>query len=211
MPVTARRVGRPRSDDRDRAILDAALALLVEDGFAGMSIEGIAARAGVGKTTVYRRWKNKAEVVVEALRGHVCHDMPLPDTGDVRRDLVSMYEAMQQSLNGADGTIMTAFTAEKFRHPELRDEFDRTFVAVRRAHMRRLVQQGIATGELAPNTDVELVADVGPALLWHRFTMKHGRIDRDLPKRIIDQFLPRCDAPRHSPPSQMATSVPRRR
>lgn len=192
-PVASRRVGRPRSDDRDRAILDAALALLVDDGFAGMSIEGIAARAGVGKTTVYRRWKNKAEVVVEALRAHVCDEMPLPDTGDVRRDLAAMYRAMQQSLHGSDGTIMAAFTAEKFRHPELRDEFDRTFVAERRAHMRRLVQRGIATGELAPTTDVDLVAELGPALLWHRFTMKHDRIDRDLPERIIQQFLPPSD------------------
>jgi AcrR family transcriptional regulator len=189
--ATARRVGRPRCDDRDRAILDAALALLVEDGFAGMSIERIAARAGVGKTTVYRRWRSKAEVVVEALRGHVCRDMSLPDTGDVRRDLASMYRAMQQSLNGADGTIMAAFTAEKFRHPELRDEFDRTFVAERRAHMRRLVADGVARGQLDADTDVDLVADLGPALLWHSLTMKHGRIDRDLPERIVEQFLPR--------------------
>jgi AcrR family transcriptional regulator len=185
-----RRVGRPRSDDRDRAILDAALALLVEQGFAGLSMEGIASRAGVGKATIYRRWKSKAEVVVEALRAHVCPFGDLPDTGDVRSDLASMYRAMLETLKGADGAIMAAFTAEKFRHDELSEEFDRTFVAERRLHMRVLIERAVAQRLIPPDSNVELLAEVGPALLWHRFTMRHGLLPDDLPEQIVAQFLP---------------------
>jgi AcrR family transcriptional regulator len=185
-----RRVGRPRSDDRDRAILAAALALLVEEGFAGLSMEGIAARAGVGKATIYRRWKSKAEVVVEALRTHVCPFGELPDTGDVRKDLASMYRAMLQTLKGADGAIMAAFAAEKFRHGELSEEFDRTFVADRRQHMRMLIERGVAQGLFPPDSNIELLAEVGPALLWHRLTMRHGVMPDDLPEQLIEQFLP---------------------
>jgi AcrR family transcriptional regulator len=184
-----RRVGRPRSDDRDRAILDAALALLVEQGFAGLSMEGIAARAKVGKATIYRRWKSKAEVVVEALRAHVCPTGDLPDTGDVRHDLACMYRAMLDTLRGSDGVIMAAFTAEKFRHAELRDEFDRTFIADRRQHMRVLVRRAEAEGLVPVGSDVELLADVGQALLWHRFTMKIGELSDDLPERIVAEFF----------------------
>ena len=185
-----RRVGRPRSEDRDRAILDAALDLLVEQGFAGLSMEGIAARAGVGKATIYRRWKSKAEVVVEALGGHVCQLGELPDTGDVRRDLVSMYRALLETFNGADGAMMTAFAAEKVRHHELREAFDRTFVADRRRHMRQLIERGVAEGRFPPDSNIELLAEVGPALLWHRFTMRHGLLPDDLPEQIVAQFLP---------------------
>ena len=194
-PDQQRQVGRPRSDDRNVAILDAALSLLVEVGFGGLSMEGIAARAGVGKATIYRRWSNKAELVVDALRSHVCLLGELPDTGDVRKDLASMYRAMLGTLRGADGPIMAAFTAEKFRYDELRDEFERTFVAERRRHTRYLVESAIARGEIPAGTNVDLLADVGPAVLWHRFTMKNGALPDDLPEQIVQQFLP--EPPRH--------------
>ncbi|MCU1452370.1 MAG: putative TetR-family transcriptional regulator, partial [Acidimicrobiales bacterium] len=129
-PVAAakRTAGRPRSAEVDLAILDAARALLVEEGYGGMSVEAIAARAGVGKAAIYRRWSTKAEVLVESLRGHACTEVPLPDTGDLRADLLTMLTGIQQAMAGTDGPIMAAFIAEKQRHPELREEFDRVFV-----------------------------------------------------------------------------------
>jgi AcrR family transcriptional regulator len=202
-----RRPGRPRIDDRNPAILEAALALLVEVGFAGLSMEGIAARAGVGKATIYRRWNTKAEVVVEALRSHVCTYGDFPDTGDVRKDLAAIYRAMLETLRGDDGPMMAAFTAEKFRYRELRDEFERTFVAERRRHVRHLVERGIAQGDLPPGTNVELLADVGPALLWHRFTMKDGAMPDDLPEQIVAQFLPQATP---KPPGTLVRGSTRR-
>jgi AcrR family transcriptional regulator len=183
-----KRAGRPRSEEADRAILDAALDALVEDGYAGMSIEGIAAKAGVGKATIYRRWNGKAEILVDALHRRACFDVPLVDTGDLRADLLTILRAVHTNMKGVAGPVMAAFAAEKFRYPELREEFDRAFVAERRAHLRRLFSAAVERGELPTDTDVELVAEAGPALLWHALTVRND-LSGDLPDRIVRQLL----------------------
>jgi AcrR family transcriptional regulator len=106
--VVPRRAGRPRSEEADRAILDAALDALVDDGYGGMSIERIAAKAGVGKATIYRRWNGKAEILVEALRRRACFDVPLVDTGDLRADLLTILQAVYTNMKGVDGPVMAA-------------------------------------------------------------------------------------------------------
>jgi AcrR family transcriptional regulator len=188
-PPVTRRAGRPRSEEADRAILDAALDALVEDGYAGMSIERIAAKAGVGKATVYRRWPGKAEILVDALGRRVCFEVPLVDTGDVRADLLTILRAVQDNMVGAQGPVMAAFAAEKARYPELRDEFDRVFVAERRAHLRRIIAAAVERGDLRAETDVELLADAGPALLWHALTVRNEPGAVDLPERIVNQLV----------------------
>jgi AcrR family transcriptional regulator len=188
-PEVPRRAGRPRSEEADRAILDAALEALVQDGYAGMSIEGIAAAAGVGKATIYRRWKGKAEILVDALKRRACFDVPLVDTGDLRADLLTILRAVHANMVGVAGPLMAAFAIEKSRYPELRDEFDRVFVNDRRAHLRHLVASAVARGDLPPGTDVELVAEAGPALLWHALTVRNDLSDDRLPERIVRQLL----------------------
>lgn len=183
--------GRPRSVEAHQAILDAAVDSLVQDGYAGMTMEGIAQRAGVGKATVYRRFANKAEVVVEAVRAHGCHAVPLQDTGDIRADLLAFYQGMALSMAGIDGPIMAAFAGEKVRHPELHREFERVFVNDRRRFLRRLIVAAVERGDLPAGTDVELLVMVGPALLWQQLTMESTpELLLDLPQRILDQFLP---------------------
>jgi AcrR family transcriptional regulator len=181
--------GRPRSPEIDQAIREAALALLVEAGYGGMSMEGIAARACVGKAAIYRRWPNKAAVIVDALRGHEAMRVPLPDSGDVRADIENMLIAMQRSLAGEDGPIIAAFAAEKYRHPELREEFDRVFVQNRRKHLQRLVRDAVERGDLPADTDVELFAETGPAILATRLLMHDQPPDPKLPRRIVEQLF----------------------
>jgi AcrR family transcriptional regulator len=92
------RLGRPRDPSRDEAICEATLALFAEEGYAGVSIEGVAARAGVGKATIYRRFSSKEQLVVEAMRVG-CHLTDhLPDTGDLRADLTSMLQKLVDKL-----------------------------------------------------------------------------------------------------------------
>ncbi|HEX9530750.1 MAG TPA: TetR-like C-terminal domain-containing protein, partial [Acidimicrobiales bacterium] len=81
-----------------------------------------------------------------------------------------------------------AFAAEKSRHPELRDEFERVFVAERRARVRQLIARGVASGQLPASTDVELLAEAGFAILWHRLSLQRP-LSPDLPERIVRQFL----------------------
>ncbi len=185
------RRGRPRSEEADQAILDAALDLLVSEGYQGMSMEGIAQRAGVGKATLYRRFSDKAQVVVEAVSSHGCAVLPMVDTGDLRADLLAFYEGMARSLAGPDGPIMAAVATEKARHPELQREFEQVFVSDRRAYLRRIIRAAVDRGDLPADTDVNLLALVGPAVLWQQITMEASAEQLlELPRRLVDQFLP---------------------
>src|SRR6185369_5483706 len=86
------RPGRPRSADVDRAIIGATLDLLVDEGYNALTVEAVAARAGVGKTTVYRRWANKDELIADALSSVNDELMPMPTEGTVRERLVMVLE-----------------------------------------------------------------------------------------------------------------------
>ncbi|GAC1318088.1 MAG: TetR/AcrR family transcriptional regulator [Acidimicrobiales bacterium] len=193
MAVVATGRGRPRSEVCDRAIAAAAVDALLTQGYEGMSVEGVAAAAGVGKTTIYRRFASKAELVVEALRQHTTQTMideSPPDTGDVRADLLALWTATLADMAGVDGQLLAVFVSERARHAELAAELERVFVAQRRAHAHRLVRRGVANGQLPAGTDVELLADVGPALMWQRCSLGHAPLSAELPGRIIRQFFP---------------------
>ncbi len=187
--------GRPRSIEREQEILRGAITALVEEGYDAITIEGIASRAGAGKATLYRRWRNKAELVADAIRGHACTEVPMPDTGDVRADLRTYLKGMFDAFAGVDGPLMVAFMAERIHHPELGEAFERRFLADRRRYLRAIVQRAVERGELAPGTDVELLSEVGPALMLHEFVLRHGRLRRDLPERIVAQFFPPAARP----------------
>ncbi len=185
------RRGRPRSEEVDQAILDAALDLLVTNGYQGMTMEGIAQRAGIGKATLYRRFADKAEVVVEAVRTHGCDQVPMIDSGDIRADLLAFLDGMARSLAGVDGPIMAAVATEKVRHPELQREFERVFVTDRRRFLRHMIAAAVERGDLPASTDVELLALIGPAVLWQQLTMEASPKQLlKLPERIVAQFLP---------------------
>jgi AcrR family transcriptional regulator len=182
------RPGRPRDPALDAAILEAAADLFVEHGYAGISIEGVAAAAGVGKATIYRRFDDKAQLVVAAVRdgAHIVDE--LPDTGDLRADLRAMLGSLFDRLRGPQGRLLVTFAAERARHPDLAAEFDRAVVGRKRVHVRRLLEAAAERGELPPGADLELMAEAGPALLWHHALHGLGFPD-DLLDRIIDLVL----------------------
>ena len=184
-----RRPGRPRSEQCDLAIRAAVLDLLVEEGFARMTIEGVAARAGVGKASIYRRWPSKEDLVVDAVVTHSLEHVVSPDTGSLRGDLLVLLQAQIDKFR-RDGPLVMAFTAEQHHHPQLAEAFRRTFLDDRRAACREIFERAVSRGELPPDADLELLQDVGPAILWHRLTVTGAPVDDDLPQRIVRQFLP---------------------
>lgn len=192
----ARAPGRPRSDDADRAIRDAALDLLVEVGYGRLSLEGVAARAGVGKATIYRRWESKQDLVLDAVTQRCGESVVEPDTGSLREDLLEMYRALVGKFR-RDGDVMHAFVAEHHRHPGLGEAFRATFLDDRRAAMRAILARGVSRGELPEDSDLELLGDVGSALLWHRLSISAAPISDDLPERIVNQFFSAASADRH--------------
>ena len=182
------RPGRPRDPACDAAILQAALDVFAEEGYAGVSIDGVAARAGVGKATIYRRYSSKAEMIVEAVRCGAAVDDRLPDTGDLRADLASMMQPLIDRLRGDDAKLLTMFAVERQRDPELQEQFQRSVIGKKREHIRHLVEAAIERGELPATADVELIAEVPPALIWHHALYGLAMAD-DFLERILDLIL----------------------
>lgn len=159
--------GRPRDPRAHQAILDAALELLLEGGYGRVTVEAIAARAHVGKSTIYRRWSSKGPLVVEAL-GRLLHLGPAVDTGDVRRDL----QALLRRVVGVLGQPLLRLSipgliADLAADPELAEAFRRTFIDPKRTRVALLLDRAVSRGQLDSGVDAELVTDllVGP-VLW---------------------------------------------
>src|SRR5262249_35671789 len=159
-----------------------------EAGYAGVSVEGIAARAGVGKATIYRRYSSKAHLVVEAIRDGAVIEDHLPDTGDLRADLITMMKPLADHLRGDNAKLLTTFAMERMRHRELAEEFSRSVIGQKREHLRRLVIAAVERGELRADTDVDLVAEALPAFLWHH-AVYNLPITDDLLERVLDVVL----------------------
>ncbi|MBV8691357.1 MAG: TetR/AcrR family transcriptional regulator [Actinobacteria bacterium] len=184
-----RQAGRPRDPACDAAILRATLEAFEAGGYPGVSIEGVAARAGVAKATVYRRFASKADLVVEAVRSGAHIEDHLPDTGDLRADLVEMMRTLLGYLRGKHGGLLVRFYAERVSNPDLAEAFDRSVVGKKREHMRHLLQSARQRGDLAADADIELIAEAGPAYIWHH-AVYNLPFDDDLPERIVDLVLP---------------------
>ncbi|MGH8997851.1 MAG: TetR/AcrR family transcriptional regulator [Acidimicrobiia bacterium] len=157
----------PRSPRRRRrtetAILAATLDLLGEVGFSGLTIDGIAARAGVGKATIYRHWSGKAELVVDALRSHA-PPVPEPDTGDLRADLLTMVGSLVQAITRPPlARVVPSLVEAAERDPEL-ERYLRQFGDERKRGLAELLQRASARGHLRPDIDLDVALElvIGP-------------------------------------------------
>jgi AcrR family transcriptional regulator len=189
-PCAPPRPGRPRDPALDDAILDATMAMFAESGYAGVTIEGVATRAGVGKATVYRRYATRAELVIDAVRTRLCLIHDLTDTGDLRADLLALLQPLVDRLRSADGPVLAALMAERIREPELNAEFERSVVGRKREHVRGLITAAIGRGELPPDTDVELLGESPGAIVWHH-ALNSLPLDDGFAERVIDHVLRR--------------------
>jgi len=182
--------GRPRSVRADEAILTAVLELLADGTTAeALSMEAVAARAGVGKATIYRRWPNKDALLLDAvasLKG------PTPEiTGEsVRDDLIALLRPVGQKSPQA-ARVLPCIMTEMHRSPELRRCYQKV-MEPRRERMREVFRRGIASGELRPDLDIEVTMAmlVGP-LLSQAMLGWNPDFDREkLPTQLVDAIWP---------------------
>ncbi|HLZ60547.1 MAG TPA: TetR/AcrR family transcriptional regulator [Ktedonosporobacter sp.] len=166
-PEQSRKPGRPRSAQAHQAILDATLELLVEVGLQAMSIEQVAARAAVGKKTIYRRWSSKEALVSDAIRS-IQADMPVIDTGHLRDDLISMYRTAWQSLQSKPliRPLYLRLASECDAHPAVFHVFVSRLALPRFHQFVQMVEKAQARGEIRQDLDLQLVTDllIGPML-----------------------------------------------
>ena len=161
------RKGRPRDERIDREITSAALAVLAERGFDRFAVEEVASRCGVAKTTIYRRFPTRTELIVGALRRLNDDLPPPPPTGPIRDRLVHVLHGVRRRVTAsARGRILVQVVAEAGRDPELVRLVHERVLAPRRALIQGLVAEAIATGELRPDVDLDAVVPVlvGPML-----------------------------------------------
>jgi AcrR family transcriptional regulator len=191
-PDSARRGrGRPRSEEAHRAILAAVVELLPEHGLKGLTIEAVAARAGVGKTTIYRRWKTKNELIVEAIE-QLRPPGPAPDTGTFRGDLDAMVDLQRERLEASQlPRMMPRVLGEASEDPDLHAEIVTRAVLPIRALLAQIVRQGVERGELREDVDVEAVVDVLHALPVYRLLLAGGAMSSiaGVPERIAPLLL----------------------
>jgi AcrR family transcriptional regulator len=186
--------GRPRDRTRDEEILTAVLQLLEDTSYANLTMAAIARTAGVGKATLYLRWSSKAAVVADAVVSALS-TQPFPDLGDVRSDLVAGLDMMIELLNtSAPGRILPGLVGDLHHDKDLIGAFQQRYFQPRRASIRGALQRGMDRGELAADTDVELVIDalVGP--VYYRLLFRSDPI-RISPDDLVDLVLRACRVP----------------
>jgi AcrR family transcriptional regulator len=191
VPGAERPPGRPRSAEAHRAILDAAIALFVEEGYEGMSIEGVAARAGVGKTTIYRRWTSKEDLVIDAIN-QLIFDVEPPDTGSVRQDLVEMLVIIQTLMTSSPaGEIFPRMAAQVAARSPLGVAYLERVIEPRFAVLQGMIGRGVERDELPARVDPELarVLLVGPVLMLKLIGRLTRRGARQRAERIVDTVL----------------------
>lgn len=163
--------GRPRSARAHQAILDAALELLAEEGFEGMSVEGIAARAGVGKTTIYRRWATKEDVIIEAIRS-IHAQAPVIDTGNLRDDLLALVKgAEREAPRSAIERLLPRALSLAQTNPAVFEVYRDRLIAPRLKRIRELVERAIARGEVRADLDPHVAVDMFAGTVFFRLML----------------------------------------
>jgi TetR/AcrR family transcriptional regulator of autoinduction and epiphytic fitness len=179
----------PRVERSRRVILEAVLSELGDLGYGAVTIEGVAARAGVGKSTIYRHWPGKLELVEDAFRT-LKASVEVPERGTFRDKVVSVIEQIACLVEESTySACMPALIDAAERDPQVR-AFHSRFSSERRAVLVGLLRDAVETGELPPNTDPEILADalVGPILL--RRLMLDEPLDPRIVPQLVDQLLP---------------------
>ena len=182
------RGGRHLDSSRDPVFREAALALLAEVGYDRLTMDAVAARAGAAKTTIYRRWRDKAELVVDALDSFK-GVLEAPDTGSLRHDL----HALAGSITGVEsrfGARMTIGMVNAVAHDDgLRRVFEEKFLAPRMAAFRTVFEQAVTRGEMPAGHDLDLLARLFPGLALQQLVMSGETPDTGFAIQVMNEVI----------------------
>jgi AcrR family transcriptional regulator len=180
------RPGRKRSEESRLAILAAAAELTAEVGYAGLTIEGIAARSGAGKQTIYRWWASKADVLLDALTTKADLYIPVPDAGNYRDDLREFLTAtFELGRRDQVADVLRALMAEAQIDPAFGERFRENFLQHRRDALGVVVSRAAERGDLPPGAPPETVIDIVFGTLWYRLLATRRPPD----ERLIEELV----------------------
>jgi AcrR family transcriptional regulator len=173
----------------EQAILQATRELLVEGGVHHLTIEGVAARSGVAKTTIYRRYRDKDDLALSVVLDMV-EQVILPELGDTRAELVQFVSAAVDQLGSTlMGRVMQGLVSDLATDPDLASAFQERVVSVRDAEVSRLIARGIERGDLAADTDEVTAHELLIAPLYYRLLLSGEPLDHAFAERIVDATM----------------------
>jgi AcrR family transcriptional regulator len=186
---SARAIGRPREARADRAIRTAALELIAEHGVHALRMDDVARRAGVGKATIYRRYRSKEELVTAAV-GALVSEIEVPDSGSTRDDLLAlMREAVALYSDSLAARLLPTVIDEISRNTEFAAVARERFLTGRRQALRAVFDRGVERGDLRGDLDVELALDTLGGPLFYRLLITGGPIDDRLAVNVVELIL----------------------
>ncbi|MEV6344365.1 TetR/AcrR family transcriptional regulator [Actinoplanes sp. NPDC051851] len=184
-PQPARRNERSR-----RAILTAALELLTETGYADLTIEAIAGRAGVGKQTIYRWWRGKGAVILDALTEDLPGVVALPDTGDLRADLRAVLRAtVAEFADPALSATTRALTIETLADDDLADQVRDRLLRPQLDAVRTRLESGRAAGQVRADAPLDQVVELLFGPVYHRWLLRNGPLTEVYADGLVDLVL----------------------
>jgi AcrR family transcriptional regulator len=181
--------GRPRSEQARLAILRSTLKLLGKSGFSELTIEAVAAHAGVGKATVYRWWSNKAALIADAFASSTTRKLHFPDTGSVRTDMSQQMRQLIKIFCGRRGRIVSAILGGGQSDRDLITAFRERFLWPRRQEAYATLRRGILRGELRKDVDMDLILDSLYGPIYMRFLIRHGKLTPDFVDNLCELVL----------------------
>ncbi|MCU1513436.1 MAG: TetR/AcrR family transcriptional regulator [Microbacteriaceae bacterium] len=191
-PGLAPKLGRKRDHTRDPEILDAALDVLAETGYDGMTIDMVAAKAKAGKATLYRRWDSKADLVLDAvacMKPVETDFSKLPNTGTLRGDLLAMIKTPNVQDAEKKLKIMAGIVSMISRYPDLAEAASAAMVEPRAAANRFLMQRSKDRGEMRADADIEALSMISASMVSYRVLMLRKTATREFLVNLIDQVV----------------------
>jgi AcrR family transcriptional regulator len=181
--------GRPRSDKAHRAILDAAREQLIKEGYSALRLEHVAAHAGVGKATIYRRWRSKEELAQALLADLAAPHIAIEATGNTREEMLAAVVNPMLAVTETDfGPVIRALLSQIAINPALGDPFRATVVQARRDEIARMIARGIERGDLCPDADVDVATELLVGPVYFRL-MFGGELNRAFAECVVDNVL----------------------
>lgn len=184
-----RHQGRPRSESAHRAILAAANHLLEQHGFHGLSVEAIAAQAGVSKATIYRWWPNKAAVVMDSFLAAIGPQLAFPPELPARESVRAQMRTLVDVFRQGAGHTIAALLGEAQADPDLAEAFRARWIANRRLIARDILARGVISGELRPDADLDVVLDALYGALYFRLLVGHLPLTKDFVDKLVDHVF----------------------
>jgi len=182
-------LGRPLDGKRDEAIQSAAIELMQEVGYERCTIEAIAAKAHASKATIYRRWKNKQELLVSAVNRHTFCTPPEVDQGNLRDDLIEMISEKIKNLKGPDGAVVSVLLTAAKNDPELGKLIPISIRESQDDTVMHIIDRGIKRGEISKDANIELLLEILPGIFTYRIFMTHQPVNRKFIEQLVDGIL----------------------